>query len=200
MNLNIEVIKMGLAQPLPTLSVEEYLDMERTSEIRHEFLDGFVYMMAGESPEHSNICFNLGGIVYSQLSGKNCRGFSPNMKVRTDAADAFAYPDLTIVCGEPVYHDARRDVLMNPTVIFEVLSPSTEKYDRGEKFSRYKQIAALTDYILVAQNAPRIEHHTKQANGDWNVTIIEGLANSFFINPINCRLELADVYERVLKI
>lgn len=189
---------MGLAQPLPTLSIEEYLDIERKSEFRHEFLDGFVFMMAGESPEHSLICFNLAVNIGNQLRGKTCLGFSPNMKVRTDTADAFAYPDLTVVCGEPVYHDMRRDVLTNPTAIFEVLSPSTENYDRGEKFARYKHIATLTDYILVAQNAPRVEHHAKQANGEWKVMIIEGLANSFFINSINCQLQLAEVYERVL--
>jgi Uma2 family endonuclease len=157
---------MGLAKPLPRWSVEEYLDLERLTETRHEFLDGVVYAMAGESFEHSTICFNLAVAVGNQLRGSRGRGFSPNMKIQTGDESLYAYPDLAVVCGEPVYHDTRRDVVTNPAAVFEVLSPSTENYDRTEKFARYKEVATLTGYMLIAQNAPRVEHHQKRADGD----------------------------------
>src|SRR5258708_16703369 len=112
---------MALPQQfLPAITDAQYLDLERLSEIRHEFLDGVVYAMAGESPDHSTICFNLAAITGPQLREKPCRGFSPNMKVRAGLGGLYAYPDLMIVCGEAKFHDKHDDVLLNPTVIFEV--------------------------------------------------------------------------------
>jgi Uma2 family endonuclease len=189
---------MGLPKELPYFTPEEYLDIERESEIRHEYLDGYVYAMAGESPEHSLICFNLSVIVGLQLRGKPCQGYSPNMKVRTDPSDLFSYPDLAIVCGEPIYHDKRRDVLLNPKIIFEVLSPSTEKYDRDEKFRRYREnIPSMTDYILVSQSTPKIEHFTKQDNGEWTKVEVSGLSNELYIASIDVRIPLEEVYENI---
>src|SRR5437667_3522429 len=160
---------MALPQEyLPALTGEQYLEIERFSEIRHEYLDGLVYAMAGESRDHSRICFNLAGIIQPQLKDTPCEGFSPNMKVRTGIGGLYAYPDLMIVCGEAVFHDEHGDVLLNPTVIFEVLSPSTEKYDRGEKFRRYRtEIESLQDYVLVSHNQLRVEHHHCDADGTW---------------------------------
>ncbi len=189
---------MGLPKQLSYFTPQEYLNIERESEIRHEYLDGCVYAMAGESPDHSTICFNLAVIIGTQLRGKPCQGFSPNMKVRTDPSDLFSYPDLTVVCGEPVYHDNRRDVLLNPTVIFEVLSPSTEKYDRGDKFRRYREnIPSLTDYVLVSQSTPKIEHYTKQENDEWVKVEVSGLENELNIASIDCRIPLSEVYENI---
>src|SRR5712692_5958073 len=154
-----------------SFTAEEYLALERPSEIRHEYLDGTVYAMAGESPEHSLICFNLGGIMHAQLKGKPCRGFSPNMKVRTDRSGLFAYPDLMVVCGQPLYHDGHRDVLVNPTVIFEVLSRSTAGYDRGEKSLRYRtHIVSLKDFVLLSQDKPHVEYYARQQDGTWALT------------------------------
>lgn len=190
---------MGLPKELPHFTPQEYLNIERESEIRHEYLDGYVYAMAGESPEHSTICFNLFVIIGTQLRSKPCRGFSPNMKVRTDPSDLFSYPDLAIVCGEPVYHDTRRDVLLNPTVIFEVLSTSTEKYDRDEKFRRYREnIPSLTDYVLVSQSTAKIEHYTKQDDGEWTKVVeVSGLENQLYIASIDCHIPLEEVYENI---
>ena len=189
---------MSLPQALPVFTSEEYLSLERMSEIRHEYLDGFVYAMAGESPEHSTICFNLAGILHAQLRDKPCRGFSPNMKVRTDESGLYAYPDLAVVCGEPLFHDERRDVLVNPTVIFEVLSPSTEAYDRGEKFLRYRtHLATLKDYVLVTQSKAFIEHFSRQPDGAWLYTVTNGLSESLALASIDCRLPLAEVYRLV---
>lgn len=189
---------MAWPQRFPVFTAEQYLALERTSEIRHEYLDGSVYAMAGESPEHSIICFNLGGILHGQLKDKPCRGFSPNMKVRTDPNGLFAYPDLTVVCGDPIYHDERRDVLVNPTVIFEVLSPSTESYDRGEKFLRYStQIASLRDYVLVAQDRPHVERYYRKPDGAWVSTDVDGLASTLDLASIDCQLSLTDIYARI---
>jgi Uma2 family endonuclease len=159
---------MALAKTHPIFSTENYLDFERLQAERHEFLDGNVSAMAGGSPTHSTICFNLYGITHRQLCGKQCRGFSPNMKIATNEKGLFSYPDSAVVCGEPWFHDEKKDVLTNPTVIFEVLSPSTENYDRSEKFLRYTNyIETLEDYVLIVQTEPLIEHYVKQKNGGW---------------------------------
>ena len=183
---------------LPTFSAEEYLSLERAWDLRHEYLDGFVYAMAGESPQHSIICFNLNGIMHAQLKGTPCRGYSPNMKVCTNPSGLYAYPDLAVVCGEPTYHDQHGDVLTNPTVIFEVLSPSTEAYDRGEKSLRYRtQIESLQDYVLVAQDRPRVERFSRQPDGTWAQTTVEGLAGVLSLPALDCQLALADLYNRI---
>jgi Uma2 family endonuclease len=188
---------MGLPQTTLIYTPDEYLAFERESEERHEYLDGQIYAMAGESPEHSTICVNLIASVVSQLRGKPCRAFSPNMKVRTKPTGLYSYPDLTVVCGEPVFHDDHRDVLVNPLVIIEVLSPSTEAYDRGGKFAQYQQITSLTDYLLVAQDSPRVEHYVRQANGQWLYSVVSGLSGVVEIASIGCRIPLSEIYDRI---
>jgi Uma2 family endonuclease len=180
---------------LPVISVKDYLAIERASEMRHEFLDGLVYAMAGESPDHSRICFNLATITGVQIKDKHCEGFSPNMKVKVGASGLYAYPDLMIVCGKAVFHDEHGDVLLNPTVIFEVLSPSTEAYDRGEKFQRYRtEIESLQDYVLVSQDKPRVEHYSRQPDGAWLLSETDGLSSELSLCSIDCRIPLAEVY------
>jgi len=196
---------MALPDTLPAFTPDEYLAFERGSESKHEYLDGLIYAMAGSSPEHSTICVNVSEVITRQLRGTPCRPFSADMKVRCLSSPSttrrrrglFAYPDLIVVCGEPVFHDTQQDVLVNPTLIVEVLSPSTEAYDRGEKFLRYQELTALTDYLLVAQRYPCLEHFAKQANGQWLLTIETHLSGSICIASINCRLPLAEVYEWV---
>ncbi|HJQ31566.1 MAG TPA: Uma2 family endonuclease [Pyrinomonadaceae bacterium] len=188
---------MSLQRALAVFTPEEYLALERQSEIRHEFLDGTVYAMAGESPRHSAICFNLNVAVGLQLRGTNCRGFSPNMKVRAGEAGLYAYPDLAVACGEAFFHDRHGDVLLNPVVIFEVLSRSTHTYDRGEKFERYKTIEGLTDYVLVSQDRPRLEHFSRRPDGEWSRAELTETDSALVLNSINCRLTLADVYDRI---
>jgi len=159
---------MGLAKvKAETLfALEDYLTFEREADTRHEFLDGEIYQMAGESLPHSQICMNLAREVGNSLKGKRREPLSPNMKVRTSTASLFSYPDLTIVCGEPLFHDRKKDVLTNPQVIFEVLSPSTAEYDRTTKFQRHRMgNKTLTDYILVSQDKPFVEHFFKQTDG-----------------------------------
>ena len=156
---------MGLAKlKIATVSTpEDYLIFEREADSRHEYLDGEIYALAGESLSHSRVCINLGGEVRAKLKGKSCEPLSPNMKVRTSNASLFSYPDLTIVCGEPQFHDVKKDVLTNPKVVFEVLSPSTAEYDRTTKFQRYRMgNETLTDYILISQDKCFVEQFTNK--------------------------------------
>ncbi len=196
---------MGLAQQKTVYSPEEYLEFERKAETRHEFFDGEIYpldgtisSMAGESLSHSQICINLAGEVRAKLKGKSCQALSPNMKVRAEGKGMFAYPDLTIVCGKPIFHDRQRDVLLNPKVIIEVLSPSTEHYDQTKKFFRYrKELPSLTDYVLIYQDAPFIEHHEKQADGRWTHNAADGIDDVLRIVSIEIELDLREIYDRV---
>ncbi len=183
---------------LPCFTPEAYLLLERSSETRHEYLDGIVHPVPSENLAHSTICFNLAGIIGQQLRGTPCRGFSPNMKVRAGEGGLYAYPDLAVACGEPVFEDEHGDVLLNPAVIFEVLSPSTEACDRGEKFSRYKVIETLTDYVLIAQNRPHVEHLARQPDGTWSCPALDDTAAVITLESIKCRLPLADLYDRVV--
>ncbi len=196
---------MRLPDTLPAFTPEEYLAFERDSEVKHEYLDGLVYAMAGSSPEHSTICVNISEIITRQLRGTICRPFSSDMKTRCIPVTPwtkrkrglFAYPDLIVVCGDPIYHDEQRDVLMNPKLIVEVLSPSTEAYDRDEKFRRYQELESFTDYLLIAQDRPCVEHFVKQPHGQWTRSLATDLKGSLFISSINCRIPLSEVYEWV---
>jgi len=184
---------------LKTLSTsEDYLTFEREADTRHEFLDGEIYQMAGESLSHSRVCVNLSGEVRNRLKGRRCEVLSPNMKVRTSTASLFSYPDLTIVCGEPLFHDTKKDVLINPQVVFEVLSPSTAEYDRTTKFQRYRMgNETLTDYILVSQDKPFVEHFFRQADGKWLYQSYGSIDDFLKIETVDCELSLREIYDRI---
>lgn len=189
---------LARAKTHPVFSVESYLDFERLQTERHEFLDGNVYAMAGESPNHSTICFNPAVLVGQQIRGKKCRGFSPNMKIATNEKGLYSYPDLAVVCGQPTFYDDKKDVITNPTLIVEVLSPSTENYDRGEKFLRYtNQIETLQNYVLISQDKPLVEIYSRRENGGWEKTEVEGLKNTFKIDSIECEISLTELYDLV---
>jgi Uma2 family endonuclease len=186
-------------------TVDEYLEIERAAEDRHEFIDGYVYKMAGESLAHSQICINLAGELRTQLRGKPCQALSPNMKVRSGpyikeqrtTKGFFSYADLTVICGEPQFHDKHQDVLLNPTVIIEVLSESTEDFDRSQKFLRYRtHIPSLQEYVLIWQIGTLIELYTRQANG-WFLSEFRELDDVLPLTAIDCRLPLSEIYDRV---
>ncbi len=197
---------MGLAKTKPVFTVEDYLRIDRTEDERYEFIDGEIYAMAGESGEHGDICVNFTVALGSQLINTVCRVRSKDTKVRSGMfppkrpliKGMISYPDLVVICGEPEYHDAFRDVVLNPTVIIEVLSESTEQFDRSEKFHRYQLWnPTLTDFILVSQNKPLVEHYIRQSDGSWKYLFYENLKSEFTIESINSRLRLADIYYRV---
>jgi Uma2 family endonuclease len=187
-------------------TVDEYLERERAATERHEYLDSHILAMAGTGPEHGDISLNLAGLFYLQLKGTSCRARTKDTKVRSGptplpghgSRGLFSYPDVVIVCGEPEYHDAHQDVVVNPAVIVEVLSPTTEAFDRGAKFTRYQTWnPTLTDYVLVSQDQPKVEHYRRQADGGWSYHRHAGLGTAFTIPSIRCTLTLADVYDRV---
>ncbi len=195
-----------MSLPQPRYTVDEYLALERQSEERHEYLDGLIYAMAGESPEHGAICMNLSRILSTRLLGTPCQAFSKDIKVRSGpdpktlhpVKGLFSYPDLVVVCGELKFHDKYRDVLLNPTVIVEVLSPTTEAFDRGQKFWRYRTyLSSLEDYLLVSQSIPMIDHYVRRRDGEWVLSTVGDLGDSLSLGSIDCNLRLADVYDRV---
>lgn len=188
---------MATPQAKLFVSAEEYLRREREAEERHEYDNGRISAMAGENLSHSRACINLSAIVSIQFKGKSCEAFSPNMKIGISAAGKFCYPDLSVICGKPLFHDDKQDVLTNPKVIIEVLSPSTEKYDRSGKFQAYQQIESLTDYLLVSQDKPLVEHFQRQSGGQWLYTAHQGLAAAVQLPLIDCQLPLAEIYDRV---
>jgi Uma2 family endonuclease len=198
----------SVRKPESFYTEDEYLALERASQERREYLDGQIYLMAGESPAHGTICTNLTAEIVNQLKGTPCRAFSKDTKVRSgpipksrySAEALYSFPDLVVVCGEPQYLDEHRDVLVNPRVIIEVLSPSTEAFDRGEKFARYREhLESLTDYVVVAQSMPLVEHFARQPNGQWVIaaTATE-LSGTVVLSSIGSTLRLSDVYDRIV--
>jgi Uma2 family endonuclease len=183
---------------------EEYLASERDAFERHEWLDGMFYAMAGESPQHSLICSNANASLNLQLRGRPCAVYSPNMKVYSrlpsdvGVKGLFAYPDTAVVCGVARFHDEHRHVHLKPRVVIEVLSPSTERYDRGKKFLRYQQNPSLTDYVMIAQAYPSVEHYARQTNGSWLYSITTELTATVTLESIDCSLPLADIYDRIV--
>jgi len=205
-NSPLEGNEMATPQAQLTFTADDYLALERASEERHEFLDGQIYAMAGESPDHGTICSNLTIAIGSQLKGTPCQVWSKDTKVPSGplplakwrTKGLFSYPDLVVVCGESDYLDEHRDVLLNPRVIIEVLSPATEAFDRGEKFLRYQSwLPTLSNYLLVSQSSPMVTHHVKRDDGGWSLYFCEGLKESLLIQSINCSLVMADVYDRI---
>jgi Uma2 family endonuclease len=180
-----------------TFTPEEYLLVERGAAYRSEYLDGEIYAMAGASRAHNTIVNNLSGEFHRLLKGTPCQGMSQDMKVDTRDAGLYAYPDYVIVCGEQRYLDSHEDVLINPQVIVEVLSPSTEKYDRTTKFDRYSRLETLREYVLVAQERPRIEHYVRQNDGNWVNNVILGLDASLALATVDAAVCLADIYDRI---
>jgi Uma2 family endonuclease len=180
------------------MSEEEYLDFERESETKHEFLNGYIYAMAGASRKHNLLCVSTTSILYNQLLDKPCEIYPSDMRVKAVASDKlYTYPDISIVCGEPQLADEKYDILLNPTVIIEVLSPTTEAYDRGKKFQIYRELTSLREYLLISQASARIEHYLLQDNGKWELTDARGLEASLELPSIGCTLALADVYRKV---
>jgi Uma2 family endonuclease len=179
------------------IAAADYLTLERQAETKSEYLNGCIYTMSGASRNHNVITVNLARRLGNQLSGRPCQPFVADMRVKVSPTGLYTYPDALVVCGKPRFEDAQVDTLLNPTVIIEVLSDSTEAYDRGGKFAHYRTLESLTDYLLIAQNEPRIEHYCRQADGAWRYVAADSLQAQVEIATIGCVLRLGEVYERV---
>lgn len=178
------------------LTPEEYLAFERKATTKHEYVNGQVVAMSGASFAHNFITANIAIHLGIQLMNGECRVATSDMRVKVTEIDSYFYPDVVVVCGEPIPEDNIFDTLLNPTVMVEVLSPSTETYDRGEKFEFYQQIASLKDYILISQDKVHIEHYCRQG-AEWIQTEFQGLEEVLPLLSIGCELRLQDVYRRV---
>ncbi len=176
---------------------EEYLALELIQEHKSEYWDGEIFAISGFNLEHCTITVNLLCDIGSQTQKSPCQAFTGTMLVATKDLRFFFHPDLIVVCGKPIFYREDIAVLMNPSAIFEVLSPSTEALDRGRKFLQYQRIESLTDYILIAQDEARVEHFTKKKDGSWNLRIVSGLKSKLRIASIDCTLSLAELYDRI---
>lgn len=157
----------ALQQTTQVMTEAEYLTFERASELKHEFLAGQVFAMTGASKAHNLISGSTYVTLYNQLRGRPCNLFPSDMRVKVTATGLHTYPDLSVVCGEAQFSDDEFDTLLNPTVIIEVLSPSTERYDRGKKFQHYRELPSLREYVLIAQDSLRVECYLRQESGSW---------------------------------
>ncbi len=175
----------------------EYLAFERQSETKHEYLKGDVWAMAGASWEHNQIFGATFATLYAQLRGKDCQVNPSNQRVQVMDTGLMTYPDLSIIYGEPKFAGEEFDTLVNPVVIIEILSSSTEAYDRGAKFQHYREIDSLREYILISQNQARIEGYRKGEDGKWILTDVIGLDAEYKMVTVGCVLALSDVYENI---
>lgn len=187
------------AEKLDTrVTIAEYLRREETSEVRHEYHDGEVLEMSGGTVEHGRLTRNLVVALVARFKPP-CEVFDSNMRVAVSRARRFVYPDASILCAPPQFHldDPKRTTLINPRVIFEVLSDSTERYDRGEKFEKYRQIESLEEYILLSQNKPAVEGFLRQSDGSWNLLAWQGVEAIAKLRCVEVGLPLAELYAGV---
>ena len=184
------------AEPHRRVSLEDYLAAERQAETKNEYLNGEVFAMSGASREHNLIVWNLSAALHAQLRGRGCEAYVGDMRVHIPATGLYTYPDVAVVCGEPRFEDGELDTLLNPTLLVEVLSPSTEGYDRGKKAAHYRTLDSLREYLLVSQEL-RVELFTRQEDGHWLLSEASRLEETVTLGSIGCTLRLADVYERI---
>ncbi len=187
---------MGVAAPSRRMTPAEYLAFERTSEQKHEYADGEIFAMSGGTLEHASVAANILRELGVALRGRPCRPLTSDMRVRTRTGRYF-YPDGSIVCGTPTFADDARDALLDPVLVLEVLSDSSEAYDRGDKFAHYETIPALRDYVLASQKAPRIEVFSRQADDSW-VRRVYGPGQRAVLASVGCEVAVDDVYAGVI--
>jgi Uma2 family endonuclease len=180
----------------PRYSPGQYLALERKAEHRSEYLNGQIIAMSGASREHNVIALNLAREISGRLRGGPCETYVSDMRVRVLPTGLYTYPDVVVVCGDRRFEDDCLDTLLNPTVIVEVLSPSTESYDRGRKFGHYRHVESLREYVLVAQDRPAVEHYTRR-DGEWVLTDVTGPDAVLRLASVGCEVPLSEVYDRI---
>ena len=179
------------------LSPQEYLAQERLADFKSEYLRGEVFAMSGASYKHTLIKDNLAGEARNQLKDGPCRVLTSDMRVKVAATGLYTYPDLAIVCDEPQFEDDVFDTLLNPRVLIEILSDSTEKYDRGAKFELYRGLPSLQEYILVSQKQALIERHVRQSDGSWLRTVFDNPTGAFEFGSIPVGILMSEIYRGV---
>lgn len=194
---------MAIPADIPRTDARTYLAQERASAQRHELVDGIIVQMAGASYAHNVLVANLIAALDAALRGggpadgpPGCRPLGSDMRIKVEATGLYAYPDVLVVCDEHAFEDERADTLLNPVAIFEVLSPSTEAFDRGEKFAHYRRLPSLRDYVLVAQDRPRLEHY-RRTGDSWLLHEIDGLDGHLAIASAQGEVRMAALYAGV---
>ena len=185
------------AQPVARITPEQYLEAERKAEFKNEYFDGEVFAMSGGTFPHGTIIINLASEFHQALKGRSCTVTSNDVRLRVGSARLYTYPDISIVCGEPKFADDQKDTLLNPTMIVEVLSTSTEAHDRGLKFGQYRTIESLQEYVVVSQYEPRVEKFRRQSAGDWLMTECVGLSATCRFESVDCEIPLSEIYYNV---
>lgn len=185
------------AQPQPRLTPEQYLKIERSAEYRSEYYNGQMYAMSGGSFNHVRIIGNLAFELRAGLKQRTCEVVTSDLRLRVSPEGLYTYPDVTVVCGEPKFADDQKDTLLNPVFIAEVLSPSTEAYDRGFKAAQYRTLESLQEYALISQAEPRVEVFRRQPGGGWLLSESAGLDAACRIDCLDCRIALAEIYGKV---
>ena len=187
---------MGLPQRVAVLTPEEYLTIERAATYRSEFYRGEMFAMSGGTPKHSMISLNVTGELRSRLKGRRCAPYESNLRIKCSTG-LYTYPDASVICGELEFDDQRKDTVLNPTLLVEVLSKSTEAYDRGKKFDHYRTIPTLLEYLLVLQGEPTIQRFWRNDDGSWTLTAVTGLDQTLKLLSIDVELPLAEIYDRI---
>lgn len=189
---------MGLAQKKPKLyKPEEYLELERGSEVRHEYIDGELYEMAGANKPHNRISVNVVRLLDNQLLERDCNIYGSDMRVKITSTGKYTYPDVVAVCGEEIFEDETEDSLLNPMLIVEVLSKSTEAYDRGAKFEYYQTIKSFREYVLITQEPFRVEQFVRKEKNVWTYFEFRKSDDTVKLNSIDCELVLKDIYHKI---
>src|SRR5438309_6813557 len=184
------------AKVQPRYTLEEYFELERSSEEKYEYFNGEVFCMSGVKRNHAQIEGNLN--LALRLALPTCRIYGGSLRVSTPSMPPYRYPDLSVVCEEPRFEVmGGLDVLTNPILLIEVLSPTTEAYDRGDKFTYYKSIPSFAEYLLVAQHRPHVTHYVKQDDGSWSYEELNDLADTVYLATVDCSLPLAGIYREV---
>lgn len=186
-----------MSTALKRITAGEYLARERKAEFKSEFFDGEVFAMAGGSPTHSLIAANFVREAGNLLNGTPCVVYNSDLRIKIQATGLYTYPDASIVCGDLEFDDEQRDTVTNPTVIVEVLSDSTEKYDRGRKSSHYRQVPSVREIILISQDEAHVERFVRQPEGGWLLLEARDLAESFELSSLNVTIAMSDLYRHV---
>jgi Uma2 family endonuclease len=186
------------AQPQPRLTPEQYLERERAAQdVRSEYYNGRMYAMSGGTHPHAIVIGNLGSELGIALKKGPWFVTTSVMRVRVSKTGLYTYPDIVVVCDPPQFGDGRHDTLLNPTLILEVLSPSTEAYDRGFKFAQYRMLESLREYALVSQSEPRVEIFRRQPSGDWLLSESAGMESVCRFDSVGCTIAMKDAYDKV---
>ena len=180
-----------------SLTAEEYLAWERKQEAKNEYWNGEVYAMAGASERHNLVALNVGAELRTQVRGRGCRVYPGDMRIYIPATGLYTYADVTVVCGQPQFTDREVDTLLNPTLIVEVLSRSTESYDRGKTFQNYRSLPSLAEYLMVDQESYSLEHYVRQSDHQWLLSEVRGLEGVLELPTLGCTLALAEIYAQV---